>query len=51
MSLIDSLSKVKNFDVISQKDEGKQTETKQATTVKIPTRRRCKYYSKSHKLR
>ena len=48
-AVINGLHEVKNFDMIQQKDEGKQRQTKLATPVKQPIRRICKYCSQVHK--
>ena len=40
-AVFNSSHKVKNFDTILQKDEGKWRQTKPATPVKQPVRRRC----------
>ena len=50
-AVINSLHELKNFDAILKMDKGKQREAESATPVKMPARRRCKYWGHIQKPR
>ena len=51
VEVINSLSEIKNFDVIWWKYDTRKNDIKPATPVKTPTRKSCNYYNPSHNLR
>ena len=51
VAVINSLSDIKNFEIMWQKDGGKQIEKKLATPIEMPTRSRYKDCGVSHQLR